>query len=173
MKTKQEAAEHLGVGIRAVERYAEQGKLTVKYERGKTRPIAMYDEQELAKLKKEVESSLNPALRPQVVKDASTAIENSANTENPASGVLIPANARQMFSMMVEAFAKASVKKQEPAIADLAAKPILKLSEAARLTGFGRETLLEAHREGKLKMQIIKRAWRIKSTDLHKYVEKL
>lgn len=173
MRTKQEAAEHLGVGVRAVERYAEQGKLTVQYERGKTRPVAMYDERELERLKKEIQSSLNPAIRPQVVREASTSLANPANPENPASGILIPTNARQVFAMMVEAFANVPIKRQKPSIADLAAKPILKLDEAAKLTGFGRDTLLEAHREGKLNMRIIKGAWRVKRQDLDSYIKKL
>jgi predicted site-specific integrase-resolvase len=37
---KQQAAEFLGVSIRALERYVQQGRINVKYEKGKTRPTA-------------------------------------------------------------------------------------------------------------------------------------
>ena len=50
---KKEAADYLGVSTRAIERYTSQGKLSVKYEKGKTRPITIYDPNELKKLKEE------------------------------------------------------------------------------------------------------------------------
>jgi predicted site-specific integrase-resolvase len=39
---KQEAAEFLGVSVRALERYVQQGKISVRYEKGKTRPTANF-----------------------------------------------------------------------------------------------------------------------------------
>ncbi|MEM6400732.1 MAG: helix-turn-helix domain-containing protein, partial [Cyanobacteria bacterium P01_D01_bin.116] len=44
---KKQAAEFLGVSVRALERYVQQGKLTVRYEKGKTRPTANFDQTEL------------------------------------------------------------------------------------------------------------------------------
>ena len=37
---KQEAAEFIGVSIRALERDVQQGRIGVKYEKGRTRPTA-------------------------------------------------------------------------------------------------------------------------------------
>ncbi|MDF5739617.1 MULTISPECIES: hypothetical protein [unclassified Nostoc] len=37
---KQSAADFLGVSVRALERYVQQGKISVTYDKGKTRPIA-------------------------------------------------------------------------------------------------------------------------------------
>lgn len=48
---KSEAAARLGVSVRALERYTSQGKIGVRYERGKTRPVAVYDEADLAALR--------------------------------------------------------------------------------------------------------------------------
>ncbi|MUH00366.1 helix-turn-helix domain-containing protein [Scytonema sp. UIC 10036] len=51
---KQEAAEFLGVSVRALERYVQQGKISVRYEKGKTRPTANFDETELKAFKEEL-----------------------------------------------------------------------------------------------------------------------
>ena len=66
---KKEAANYLGVSTRAIERYTSQGKLSVKYEKGKTRPIAIYDQKELKKLKEELET---PVYQPSVVTTPNT-----------------------------------------------------------------------------------------------------
>ena len=73
---KKEAADYLGVSTRAVERYTKQGKLSVKYEKGKTRPIATYKPDELKKLKDELET---PTYQPSVV----TATNTDNNEINP------------------------------------------------------------------------------------------
>ena len=54
---KQEAADYLGVSTRAIERYTQKGKLSVKYEGGKTRPVAVSDPEELDKLKEELKTT--------------------------------------------------------------------------------------------------------------------
>ncbi len=40
---KQEAADYLGVSVRALEPYVQQGRISVKYEKGKTRSTANFD----------------------------------------------------------------------------------------------------------------------------------
>lgn len=44
---KKQAAEYLGVSVRALERYVQQGKLSVRYEKGKTRPTANFNQGKL------------------------------------------------------------------------------------------------------------------------------
>jgi hypothetical protein len=170
---KKTVAETLGVGIRAVERYAEQGRLSVRYEKGKTRPVAVYNEREVKDLKAELEATqfhVRPAVTSPVMTEAAV---NPANSEHPVSGIVRVPDARHMLAVLVEALQNAPAKKAALSVVEIAAKPILKLDEAARLTGFGRDVLLEAHEQGKLKMQIIKRAWRVKRTDLNTFIEKL
>ncbi len=41
---KQQAAEYLGVSVRALERYVQQGRISVKYEKGKTRSTGAHPE---------------------------------------------------------------------------------------------------------------------------------
>lgn len=51
---KKQGAEYLGVSVRAIERYTQQSKLTVRYEKGKTRPTANYDQTELEAFKEKL-----------------------------------------------------------------------------------------------------------------------
>ena len=60
MMTKSQAAEYLGISTRQVTNYANQGKLSVRYEKGKTGDVAIFDERELRKLKAELDSKRAP-----------------------------------------------------------------------------------------------------------------
>src|SRR5437588_5229694 len=59
-KTKQEAAEYLGVSTRAVENYAAKGRLNVTYTTGERGQIAQFDDEELRKLKDELTQPIYP-----------------------------------------------------------------------------------------------------------------
>jgi hypothetical protein len=54
---KREAAEFLGVSMRTLERIAASGKLKQGKALKKTRPVVVYDEGELAKLKEELQAT--------------------------------------------------------------------------------------------------------------------
>jgi excisionase family DNA binding protein len=175
-KTKAQAAEFLGVGIRAVERYSEQGRLTVRYEKGKTRPVAVYDEKELKALKAELKSSLEPPMRPQVL--------NPANTEQPDSGIsgkpviqqslaLTGSTAGTRAAQELATLFKLFESARQPAITDLAAKPLLTRAEAQRYTGLSKEILRAAVEQGKLKEILLGKAYRIKRADLDEFIKKL
>lgn len=169
---KNTVAATLGVGIRAVERYAEQGRLSVTYKKGKTRPVAVYDETEVKALKAEIHATQFP-VRPALASTALAARTNRANAEHTASAVIKLADAEKLLSNLLQAVQNGTDGKPKLSVAEIAAKPLLKLDEAARLTGFGRDALLEAHEQGKLRMQVVKGAWRIKRTDLNAFIEKL
>jgi len=51
---KREAAEFLGISVRTLNRYVTDGKLNLGYKTGKTGPEAIFDENELEELKKEL-----------------------------------------------------------------------------------------------------------------------
>jgi len=53
---KEQAAEHLGVSVRTLERLAAAGKLTKGRTKGKTRPTVTFDKQEVERLKKDLQS---------------------------------------------------------------------------------------------------------------------
>lgn len=52
--SKKDAAAFLEVSPRALERYTQQGRLSVRHERGKTRPVPVYDDAELTQFREEL-----------------------------------------------------------------------------------------------------------------------
>src|SRR5262249_28550703 len=55
---KEEAAKYVGCSVRSLENYTKQGRIGVKYERSKTRPVALYSRTELDRLKADLASTL-------------------------------------------------------------------------------------------------------------------
>lgn len=55
-KNKKEAATYLGISTRQLENYARSGRLSVRKEKGKTGDIAIFDDEELRRLKTELDS---------------------------------------------------------------------------------------------------------------------
>ncbi len=164
---KQQAAEFLGVTTRAVERYTSQGKLSVRYEKGKTRSVAVYSEDELRALKSEIE---NPSIHRPAVDPLPAAFDKDS------SQALIPTNTEQGLAEFVGFLRRASEAKESspmPTISDIAQKIMLTLPEAALLTSLSRNHLRQAIEDKKLKARIIGRGWRVKRNDLDAYVKKL
>ena len=167
---KKNVADFLGVGVRAVERYMEQGKLSATYQRGKTRPVAVFDETEVKMFKKELDNPDEP-FRP--------SIAPPLTTTNKALAVIPLKSERDLaaFSgILAEAINTAVQRSKDaaaPSIADLAAKPLLTISEAQRLSSLSRQTLLKAKDEGKLTCLIIGRKYKIKNKDLMRFIDKL
>ena len=165
---KKEAANYLGVSTRAIERYTKQGKLSVKYEKGKTRPIAIYDQEELEKLKEELSS---PVYQPSVV--------TTTNTDNnDITPVGISPSLEKLAFPILDLLRKLNDKLAylEPSAKPLVPveeKLLLTLKEVQALTGLSREILREAIDSGKLKAQIIGKSWRIKRFDLSDYIDNL
>jgi excisionase family DNA binding protein len=167
MKTKTEAAEYLGISTRQVANYAKQGKLSVQYQKGKTGDVAMYDERELKKLRAELESKHAP--RPAVIRE-----ENEQGDESRA---LVPSFAsnpshlptvQNLFAALLSGKATPA-----PTISDLAAKPLLTIAEAQKLSGLSRQIILDAHHAGKLKLIVIGRGYKVKRKDLDLFINKL
>ncbi len=159
---KKEAAEYLGISSRQIENYAKQSKLSVRKERGKTGDIAVYDERELKRLKAELDSKRAP--RPSVV------------TESNESTELVRASDSRLSD--VSRFAETLMQMQignRKAGRDVAVenKPLLKLDEAAALTGLSRQILRDAVKAEELKAKLIGRAYRIKRDDLDEFIKNL
>ncbi len=165
--TKEEAAELLGVSTRAIERYTKQGRLSVTYEKGKTRSVAVYDRAELARLKEELKEAPYP-MRPAVLPP----VENSQalTTTHPDRDV------SEIVGILAAAFNQAQTSAPaQPSLTDLAVKMVLSLKEAAMLSGISRDRLIGAIDGKKLKASKDKigRGWRVKRDDLDSYVKKL
>jgi excisionase family DNA binding protein len=166
--TKEEAAELLEVSTRAVERYTKQGRLSVTYEKGKTRSVAVYDRAELERLKEELKQPVYPA-RPVVVssEESSQALTTTRPDHDVSEIVAILARALERAAPPAVA--------SRPSLTEIAVKMVLSLKEAAALSGIPRARLLEAIESGKLKAgkDTIARGWRVKRDNLDAYVKKL
>ncbi len=179
---KREAAEYLRKTERAVERYAVSGKLSVRYKPGKTRPVADYDEGELAKLKHDLEnpSDVRPLVTSPDAADSPTPT-NAVQLRQTTSQALerqASAEGMQAFALMVAdalrgAQTPGNGQAGEPSIADLAHKLTLSLPEAARVSGLSANHLRGAIHDGKLKAKIVGRGWKVKPEELRAYVAKI
>lgn len=161
---KKDAAKFLGVSIRALERYTHQGKISVRYEQGKTRPVAVYDQKELEEFKQALQTSLypqRPAVKPE--KLANTAHTLAKQAELPELSAGTSALIAALKSLGNDSRSKVAIEH----------KLLLNLNEAQALTGLSRAHLRDAIEAGKLGAQIIGRAWRIKRADLERYIKKL
>jgi excisionase family DNA binding protein len=158
MLTKQEAADFLGVTIRSIEAYAAKGKLTPAKAKGQRGDITVYDEKEIEALKREREQI-------QYVPRPETAL---TVPDRAGQNAIVRRRDVAEFIALIE-----SARTATPSIADLAAKPLLKLDEAKMLTGLSRRTLREAIDTGKLRAKRIGSAWRIKRDDLEQFIKKL
>lgn len=162
---KSQAAEYLGVSVRAVERYAAAGKLAARYERGKTGQVLAFDESELARFKAELEA---PADKPR--QEPTKALARLGGTSRGTSqSAAIEVLARFMEAAQMGATSPDKVRPSVP----VEAKLLLTLAEAQALTGLSRSTLRAAIDAKKLKAQIIGRAFRIKRAELEKFVGSL
>ena len=165
---KQEAADYLGVSTRAIERYTQKGKLSVKYEGGKTRPIAVYDEEELSQLKEELNST---SYKPAIVESTPA---TTTPSDTPSAGLSELISQLKEMTEVISSFKflpqESSAQKTPPTV-PIDKKLVLTLREVQALTGFSREGLRKAIKEGQLKGKIIGQGWKIKRSDLDDYIE--
>jgi excisionase family DNA binding protein len=158
---KKEAASFLDVSERAIERYTSKGKLHVRYEdKPSGGTVAVYDEDEVAKLKSELEQ---PA--------PLTTLSTTTPTPRQQTTSLSPVGA----SEWAQVFSAAFVAQQETqaSTVSITDKLTLNLEEAARLSGLSRGFLAAAIHDGKLNAAKRGRGWNIKRSDLDTYINKL
>ncbi|MBD2255646.1 helix-turn-helix domain-containing protein [Nostoc parmelioides] len=177
---KQEAAEFLGVSVRALERYVQQGRISVKYEKGKTRPTANFDPAELEAFKAELNQ---PTIKPSV-----EARQIATNQQLQTANITYQSGEITRFDEVDEisefgeigAIEKLSSiielllgKGDNQPIVPIADKLLLTLPESQALTGLSKEVLRGAITSGELKAKVIGKSWRIKRTDLEAYIDQL
>ena len=168
---KQEAANFLGVSVRALERYVQQGRISVKYEKGKTRPTANFDQIELEVFKEVLnQPTVKPAFESrqitteQQLQTGKLVHEGSELAEFGEIGVI------DKLSSIIEALLGTGDNQPVVPIAD---KLLLTKKEAQALTGLSSEFIKSAIASGELKAKVIGKGWRVKRSDLQEYVDKL
>jgi len=160
--SKKEALEILEVSPRTLGNYVEQGKLSVRYVKGKNGQEAVYDRKEVETLK-----TTTPTLpqRPAVMPRTPEAQTLPATINN------LPAITPELFFEALKALSPAPIRKRELMVTEIAVKPILKIKEASALTGLGERRLKDAIEKEELKAKKLDRSWRIKRDDLDRYVK--
>jgi excisionase family DNA binding protein len=158
---KDEAAAYLGISTRTLERYTSKGNLQVKYEGTNKRPIAIYEQEDLDRLKSDL---VTPLVKPKIEDD-----------NLPAT---IPDNQNKSLSVVVGAIGEEQQNPLERLVAALSAVPVadkllLTLPEVQALTGLSRGILKEAIKAGKLKAKIIGKSYRVKRGDVENFISKI
>ncbi len=173
--TKAEAAAILETSERTVERYAnekdkDKPRLSVTFEKGKTRHVPMYDEGEVRELARKLKepTAARGIVMPNT--DASDNADTSLSLLSPSRSMASPDFWAQIVARVEEMRPAQPAPVSSLSIAD---KLTLSLAEAARLSGLSRNHLRQAIEEKKLKARIIGRGWRVKRDDLDIYVRKL
>jgi excisionase family DNA binding protein len=150
---KEQAAELLGISVRSLQRLVQSEKLSVTYKRGESgKQEAIFNADELENYKRGRDT--------ETVKPATATTNDTALARNDAN---------QFLDILRQAITP-ETKAVDVPIAD---KPLLKLDEAAALTGLSRDTLRQAIGTGELKGKMIGKAYRIKRADLDGYIKKL
>ena len=159
---KEEAAKRVGCSVRSLENYAKQGRIGVRYERSKTRPVALYSRGELDRLKAELDSTL---YAPAVTTGEEEKRGSIARIESAPDLALL-------FSRLFEAMQEQAGKEREPTILELAQMPLLKLKEAQRYSNLSRAELLVAIEAEELKATKAGGEWKIRREALEEYIRK-
>ena len=170
MLTKQQAADFLGVTVRTLERYTQEGKIGGRYEKGKTRSVLVYDESELRAFKAELETkTYKPAVDP-----------TPTNRDNHRAELSRFVEGTQLLPLLDGLNHLIDVVKlvREEQEVDRLTVPIhhkltLSLAEASALSGLSRQRLRQAIKDGTLQAQIIGKGYRVKRTDMEDYVDSL
>jgi excisionase family DNA binding protein len=165
--TKEEAADFLGVSVRTLQRHVKNGRIKVTYKHSKSGGTeAVFDKDELSAFKEELDRG---EVRAVVVPPQRQANAIAATPRDMSQLVaLVAATVRETLPALQQPATHV-----EATLSDLAAKPLLKLNEAARLTGLSRDILRAAIEARALKAKIVGRAWRIKQVDLSDYIKRL
>lgn len=158
---KEDAAAFLGVSVRALQRYAAAGKLSVTYTKGPRGQVAEFSEEELTKFKEQLETPLH---RPAVT-----------STDTPDQQAVIPVTAAPLVPQALGEKLVSALEALQPRPTTVAIehKLILTLLEASSLCGLSKNFLRDAIKGRKLKAQLIGKGWKIKRSDLEAYVKKL
>lgn len=168
---KQEAADYLGVSIRALERYVQQGRISVTYEKGKTRPTAHFEPTELEAFKAELEQpTIKPAFESRQI---ATEPQSDIGKLRHHPGEIARFDEVGVIDKLSGIIELLIEKADSHPVVPIADKLLLTIAEAQALTGLSREFLRDAIAAGELKAKQIGKSWRVKRSDLLEYVDKL
>jgi excisionase family DNA binding protein len=151
---KTTAAKKLKISIRSLQRLVQNKQISVTYKRGLSgKQEAIFDADEIEKYK--------------TIRDAETPKPATVPTGDKMT------LARNDANQFLQVLRQAITPDAKAAGVPIADKPLLKLDEAAALSGLSRDTLRRAIDTGELNGKLIGRAFRIKRGDLDDYIKNL
>jgi hypothetical protein len=164
---KADAARFLNISEKTLERLVKNGEISSKLEKGKTRDIVIFDDEELKNFKEKRESSKH---RPAFSTDDSPAQDSllliPTKTDN-----LDRQNQTLSFTPMITALESLA---EAQKMVFLQNKPMLNLSDSALVSGLSITFLEKALKDGRLKTFAGLRGSKvIRRTDLEKFISEL
>ena len=181
---KQEAAEFLGVSVRALERYASAGKVPSRYVRGKTGQVLNFEQADLEAFKRDLETPIAKATTglAEPRQDATREIGNDFKTSvdvvrqgSTRALATLDEPSSPTFVQLMQALATASFDKgrQGPTVS-VADKIFLTITEAAAYAGVGKRALESAIKAGSLPAHNgLGQGRRVKRADVEDWASKL
>lgn len=171
--SKKEAAEYLNVSERAIARYAQQGKISVKYVKGKNGKEAKYPIEELNSFKSHKDIDIHrPKIEPLPSVDSESQEQDQGlSTLGKGFPSISPVNQERL----IQAFENIALSmNNEKQMIDICHKKLLlTIDEVKLLTGLSRDNIKKVIDSRKLKAKKIGRSWRIKKKDLEAYINNL
>ncbi|QKQ75631.1 helix-turn-helix domain-containing protein [Nostoc sp. TCL240-02] len=144
------AAEFLNISVKSIERLVKAKKIAVTYIEGKRN----FSEEELVRFK---EQKQEPVYRP-----ALATTRNDAALSQPVAPEYLSSGLEHLEAISYHY-----------AIAAIRLKMLLSLSEAAIISGLGKGFLVKQLKDGNLLGDKIGRGWKIRPSDLQKFVDDL
>jgi hypothetical protein len=158
------AAQFLDISEKTLERLAKTGELSSKLEKGKTRDVVVFEDEELKAYKEKRESAKH---RPAI----STPAQDSVSLMPTNTGNLDRQVQTSLFSPMITALESWA---EAQRMVFLQNKPMLNLSDSALVSGLSVTFLEKAVKDGRLKTFAGLRGSKvIRRTDLEKFISDL
>jgi hypothetical protein len=161
---KFDAAKFLDISEKTLERLVKNGEISSKLEKGRTRDVVVFDDEELKTFKEKRESAKH---RPAFSTDEASS-QNSLSLMPTKTDNIDRQNQTIEF---LEVFRTALTnQKQGVQIAD---KMLLTVKECRLLTNLSEKRIIEEIKTGKLEAKLIGKGWKIKRTDLNNFIGEL
>ncbi len=156
----------LEVSEKSVSRYAAAGKLPSRYIQGKNGKQLEFDEADILKFKEDLSLPFERAI-----------VKDSGAQPNPDAGTTLatlprPDAAALAFLARLQAIGQPNPGQPE-SNQEIAAKMLLTLEEARRLTGLSRAVLVDAIKAGELRALTIGRGYKLRPDDIEDWIEKM
>ena len=164
---KTEAAKYLDIGVRSLERYTSDGRVQAIRQRGKTGMVLDYAPDELQRFQAELQAENDAAQStpPPSPSVGGTGGEPLAKVATKG-GAIVRRDELAELAATLAAVGKSSA-------TEASHKLLLSLDECQTLTGLSRATLRSAIDDGALQARVIGRGFKIKRSDLDKYIGNL